>query len=82
MGVAYHRAAHGVDRPTVGLLNVGSEEMKGHEEVREANRILREGQLDLAVMPLVLFFVPDPARGVAEMARCMVRKAWGYSERI
>ena len=47
MGVAYHRAAHGVDRPTVGLLNVGSEEMKGHEEVREANRILREGQLDL-----------------------------------
>jgi SAM-dependent methyltransferase len=24
---------------------------------------------DVAVMPLVLFFVPDPARGVAEMAR-------------
>jgi len=24
---------------------------------------------DLAVMPLVIFFVPDPARGVAEMAR-------------
>jgi glycerol-3-phosphate acyltransferase PlsX len=47
MGEAFHRAAHGVARPTVGLLNVGSEEMKGHEEVREANRILREGKLDL-----------------------------------
>lgn len=47
MGEAYHRAAHGVARPTVGLLNVGSEEMKGHEEVREANRILREGHFDL-----------------------------------
>ena len=47
MGEAYHRAAHGVARPTVGLLNVGSEEMKGHEEVREAHRILREGLIDL-----------------------------------
>ena len=47
MGEAYHRAAHGVARPTVGLLNVGSEEMKGHQEVREAHRILREGHIDL-----------------------------------
>ena len=47
MGEAYHRAAHGVPRPTVGLLNVGSEEMKGHEEVREAHRVLREGGIDL-----------------------------------
>jgi glycerol-3-phosphate acyltransferase PlsX len=47
MGEAFHRAAHGVARPSVGLLNVGSEEMKGHEEVREANRILREGAFDL-----------------------------------
>ena len=47
MGEAFHRAAHGAPRPTVGLLNVGAEEMKGHEEVREANRILREGRIDL-----------------------------------
>ncbi len=47
MGEAYHRAARGVARPTVGLLNVGSEDMKGHQEVREAHRILREGQIDL-----------------------------------
>jgi glycerol-3-phosphate acyltransferase PlsX len=48
MGEAYHRAAYGVARPTVGLLNVGSEEMKGHEEVREAAAILRSGSIDLA----------------------------------
>lgn len=28
-----------------------------------------DNRLDAAVMPLVIFFVPDPARGVAEMAR-------------
>ncbi|MFQ6537886.1 MULTISPECIES: class I SAM-dependent methyltransferase [Aphanothece] len=30
------------------------------------------GSFDVAVMPLVIFFVPDPARGVAEMARVVV----------
>ena len=47
MGEAFHRAVHGAARPTVGLLNVGSEDEKGHEEVREAHRLLREGELDL-----------------------------------
>ena len=46
MGAAFHRAVHGSTRPTVGLLNVGSEDEKGHEEVREAHAILRETQLD------------------------------------
>ncbi|MDZ4375488.1 MAG: phosphate acyltransferase PlsX [Phenylobacterium sp.] len=48
MGEAYHRAAHGVAKPTVGLLNVGSEDMKGHEEVRLAHGVLREGKIDVA----------------------------------
>jgi glycerol-3-phosphate acyltransferase PlsX len=47
MGEAFHRAAHGTARPTVGLLNVGSEDMKGHEEVREAHRILKDSGIDL-----------------------------------
>jgi glycerol-3-phosphate acyltransferase PlsX len=47
LGEAFHRAAHGVPKPTIGLLNVGHEDMKGHGEVREAHRILREGGLDL-----------------------------------
>ena len=47
MGEAFHRAAHGIARPTVGLLNVGSEDMKGHEEVRQAHAILRDGPFNL-----------------------------------
>ncbi|WP_426035632.1 phosphate acyltransferase PlsX [Brevundimonas sp. DC300-4] len=47
MGEAFHTAVHGTARPTIGILNVGSEDMKGHEEVREAARILREGGLGL-----------------------------------
>jgi len=42
LGAAFHHAVHGSARPTVGLLNVGSEDEKGHEEVREAHRMLRE----------------------------------------
>ena len=33
---------HKIDRPSVGLLNIGVEEVKGLEPVREAGRILRE----------------------------------------
>jgi glycerol-3-phosphate acyltransferase PlsX len=47
LGAAFHHAVNGSTRPTVGLLNVGSEEEKGHEEVREAARMLREMALDL-----------------------------------
>jgi phosphate acyltransferase len=42
MGSATARILFGHDRPTVGLLNIGVEEVKGLEEVREAGRILRE----------------------------------------
>ena len=35
----------GIERPTVGLLNVGVEEIKGQEEVKEAGRLLREANL-------------------------------------
>ena len=36
------RALFDIERPTVGLLNVGVEEIKGVEEVKEAGRVLRE----------------------------------------
>jgi glycerol-3-phosphate acyltransferase PlsX len=42
MGSAMARALFHIDRPTVGLLNIGVEEIKGLEPVREAGRILRE----------------------------------------
>lgn len=44
MGSAMAQVLFDLDRPTVGLLNVGVEEIKGLEPVREAGRILREGQ--------------------------------------
>ena len=49
MGEAFYCAVHGEPRchPTVGLLNVGSEDVKGHEEVREAHRLLRDAGLEL-----------------------------------
>jgi phosphate acyltransferase len=45
MGDMFARAVLGIPKPTIGLLNVGSEEMKGHEEVKRAGAILREGKV-------------------------------------
>jgi glycerol-3-phosphate acyltransferase PlsX len=45
MGSAMARVLFDLDRPTVGLLNIGAEEVKGLDAVREAGRILREEQL-------------------------------------
>src|SRR5579863_9536340 len=45
MGAATARILLGIARPTVGLLNIGVEEVKGLEPVREAGRILRERQM-------------------------------------
>ncbi len=42
MGGAMARSVFGLERPTVGLLNVGREEVKGLDEVREAGQMLRE----------------------------------------
>ncbi len=41
MGAAYARAAIGLKRPRVALLNIGSEEMKGTDVIREAADSLR-----------------------------------------
>ncbi len=47
MGEAFQRAVSGKERPTVGLLNVGSEDQKGHEEIRTAARLIRESGVDM-----------------------------------
>lgn len=44
MGAGFARSVLGVERPTVGLLNIGAEEQKGHESVRAAAQILRESK--------------------------------------
>jgi glycerol-3-phosphate acyltransferase PlsX len=42
MGSAMARVLFDLDRPTVGLLNIGVEEVKGIEEVRDAADLLRK----------------------------------------
>jgi glycerol-3-phosphate acyltransferase PlsX len=46
MGAAMSRSLTGKDRPRVGLLNIGVEEVKGLEEIRDAGAMLREENLD------------------------------------
>jgi glycerol-3-phosphate acyltransferase PlsX len=41
MGSAMASVLFNLPRPTIGLLNIGSEEIKGHEEIREAAELLR-----------------------------------------
>ncbi|MFC7332175.1 phosphate acyltransferase PlsX [Rhodocista pekingensis] len=45
MGTVFSRTVLGLLEPTVGLLNVGSEEQKGHESIRQAASALRASAL-------------------------------------
>ena len=47
MGSAYAKAVTGNNNPTIGLLNIGSEELKGVESVRQAADILKAGNIGL-----------------------------------
>jgi phosphate acyltransferase len=47
MGEAMARALFGLERPTVGLLNIGVEEIKGLEDVRAAHQLLRDSNLPM-----------------------------------
>jgi glycerol-3-phosphate acyltransferase PlsX len=47
MGAAMARALFHVDRPRVGLLNIGIEEIKGVEEVKQAHAWLKETDLPI-----------------------------------
>lgn len=49
MGAAMARVHFGVERPKVGLLNVGVEEIKGNEDVRAAHALLKENEPCLAI---------------------------------
>lgn len=47
MGESYARAVFGKERPTVGLLNIGSEEEKGTDAIKLAGEILRNRDLGI-----------------------------------
>jgi glycerol-3-phosphate acyltransferase PlsX len=46
MGTALTSAVENINRPTVGLLNIGAEEMKGNDQVKEAGRLLSASELN------------------------------------
>ncbi|MEO1309535.1 MAG: phosphate acyltransferase PlsX [Pseudomonadota bacterium] len=47
MGEAFVRGLKGLKKPSVGLLNVGSEDVKGNDLIREAARILVESDPEM-----------------------------------
>ena len=66
MGSAMASVLFNRERPTVGLLNIGVEEMKGHEEIREAADLLRA--MNLPQLEYVGFVEGDGiGRGAADV---------------
>ncbi len=49
MSTIYLRNTFGIERPTVGLLNIGTEETKGNELVRESYNLLKEKSEELDI---------------------------------
>ena len=66
MGGAMASVLLNVPRPKVGLLNIGTEEIKGHEEIREAGELLRA--MNLPQLEYVGFVEGDGiGKGVADV---------------
>jgi len=66
MGSAMASVLFNLDRPTVGLLNIGVEEIKGHEEIREAAERLRA--MNLAQLQYIGFVEGDGiGKGAADV---------------
>lgn len=47
MGAAMARALFGIDKPSVGLLNIGVEEVKGLDEIKQAAAVLKDSPLPI-----------------------------------
>lgn len=65
MGEAMARALLGKQRPSVGLLNIGVEEVKGLEDVREAHQRLKNSNLPIQYVGFVEG--DDLGRGTADV---------------
>lgn len=46
MGAAVASIVEGIDQPTVGLLNVGAEDVKGNDQVKKTNALFKESKLN------------------------------------
>jgi glycerol-3-phosphate acyltransferase PlsX len=65
MGEAFAHAVLSLKQPIVGLLNVGSEDMKGHDAVKGAAQVLRNASLPIAFHGFVEG--DDITRGVVDV---------------
>lgn len=65
-------SVHGIDPSEAQLAYARTRPASRVTQFRQGDAMAQpfpDNTFDAAVMPLVIFFVPDPARGVAEMAR-------------
>ncbi len=46
MGSILAQSVEGIERPSIGLLNVGTEEVKGNETIKQASRLIAESRLN------------------------------------
>ena len=46
MGSVLAQSVEGIENPTIGLLNIGSEEVKGSDSIKEASRLIAESRLN------------------------------------
>lgn len=49
MATIYNRNTFGIEHPTVGLLNIGTEETKGNELIKESYQLLKEKSEELGI---------------------------------
>ena len=49
MASIYLRNTYGIEKPAIGLLNIGTEETKGHELVKESYKLLKEKSEELDI---------------------------------
>ena len=79
MGAAMARAVLHIERPRVGLLNIGVEEIKGIEEVKQAHAWLKENELPIDYIGFVEGFAGNialkTAEGTAKQMAAWVREA-------
>jgi phosphate acyltransferase len=65
MGAAMARALFGVEKPSIGLLNIGVEEVKGLDGIREAAAVLKEAPIPIRYHGFVEG--DDVGRGVVDV---------------
>ncbi|KEF40847.1 MAG: methyltransferase type 11 [Cyanobium sp. CACIAM 14] len=73
------RELHGIDPSEAQLAFARRQPLLAAAQLRTGDAMdlpYAADAFDAAVMPLVIFFVPEPARGVAEMARVVAPGGW------